>query len=99
MHVLVYHIPEMMCVHYHFGSAAFSCSAVEKKNHQQVSYFFKKTTKDVSYFFKKTTKDGGTGKGRKSAIVDILEHENRVLYFNNHSEIDSIQLPKRLCLK
>jgi hypothetical protein len=88
MHVLVYHIPEMMRVHHHFGLAAFSCSAVEKKNHQQ-----------VSYFFKKTTKDGGTGKGRKSAIVDILEHENRVLYFNNHSEIDSIQLPKRLCLK
>ncbi|CAB4429045.1 unnamed protein product [Rhizophagus irregularis] len=88
MHVLVYHIPEMMRIHHHFGLAAFSCSAVEKKNHQQ-----------VSYFFKKTTKDGGTGKGRKSAIVDILEHENRVLYFNNHSEIDSIQLPKRLCLK
>jgi hypothetical protein len=88
MHVLVYHIPEMMRVHHHFGLAAFSCSAVEKKNHQQ-----------VSYFFKKTTKDGGIGKERKSAIVDILEHENRVLYFNNHSEIDSIQLPKRLCFK
>ena len=58
MHVLVYHIPEMMRIHHHFGLAAFSCSAVEKKNHQQ-----------VSYFFKKTTKDGGTGKGRKSAIV------------------------------
>jgi hypothetical protein len=74
IHVLVYHIPEIMRIHHHFGSA------VEKKNHQ------------VSYFFKKTTKDGGTGKERKSAIVDILEHENRVLYFNNHSEIESIQL-------
>ncbi|PKC62344.1 hypothetical protein RhiirA1_397698 [Rhizophagus irregularis] len=85
MHVLVYHIPEMMRIHHNFGLAAFSCSAVEKKNHQQ-----------VSHFFKRTTKDGGTGKGRKSAIIDILEYENRLLYFKNHDEIDLIQLPKRL---
>ncbi|GBC07443.1 hypothetical protein RclHR1_07480003 [Rhizophagus clarus] len=31
MHVLVYHIPEMMHIHRRFGLAAFSCSAVEKK--------------------------------------------------------------------
>ena len=31
MHVLVYHIPEMMYIHRQFGLAAFSCSAVEKK--------------------------------------------------------------------
>ncbi|GES79267.1 hypothetical protein GLOIN_2v1792490 [Rhizophagus clarus] len=86
MHVLVYHVPEMMRIHHNFGLAAFSCSAVEKKNHQQ-----------VSHFFKKTTKDGGIGKGRKSAIVNILEYENRVLYFNNHNEIDLIRLPK--CLR
>ena len=88
MHVLVYHVPEMMRIHQKFGLAAFSCSAVEKKNHQQ-----------VSHFFKKTTKDGGVGKGRKSAIVNILEYENRVLYFNNHNMVDLIRLPKRLRIK
>lgn len=31
MHVLVYHISEMMRIHYNFGLAAFSCSAIEKK--------------------------------------------------------------------
>ncbi|UZO18751.1 uncharacterized protein OCT59_010063 [Rhizophagus irregularis] len=61
MHVLVYHIPEMIRIHHHF--------------------------------------DGGNGKERKSAIVNILEHENRLLYFNIHDEIDSIQLPKRLRVK
>ena len=55
--------------------------------------------KKLSHFFKKTTKDGGIGKGRKSAIVDILEYENRVLYFTNNNEIDLIQLPKRLRVK
>ncbi|RHZ67232.1 hypothetical protein Glove_302g9 [Diversispora epigaea] len=88
LHVLVYHIPEMIKIHNHFGLAAFSCSAVEKKNHQQVSHFFKKTTKDGG--------GGKNGKGRKSAILDILEHENRMLYFYNCNEIESIHLPKRL---
>ncbi|RHZ85685.1 hypothetical protein Glove_62g40 [Diversispora epigaea] len=88
IHVLVYHIPEMIKIHNHFGLAAFSCSAVEKKNHQQVSHFFKKTTKDGG--------GGKNGKGRKSAILDILEHENRMLYFYNCNEIESIHLPKRL---
>ncbi|RHZ61852.1 hypothetical protein Glove_345g94 [Diversispora epigaea] len=88
IHVLVYHIPEMIKIHNHFGLAAFSCSAVEKKNHQQVSHFFKKTTKDGG--------GGKNGKGRKSAILDILEHENRMLYFYNCNEIESIHLSKRL---
>ncbi|EXX71393.1 hypothetical protein RirG_078850 [Rhizophagus irregularis DAOM 197198w] len=87
MHVLMYHIPEMMHIHRQFGLAAFSCSAVEKKNHQQ-----------VSHFFRKTTKDGGGRKGRKSAIIDILEYENRTLYFNNCDEIDLVPKPKRLCI-
>ena len=73
----------MMHIHRHFGLAAFSCSAVEKKNHQRVSHFFRKTTKD------------GGGKGRKSAILDILEYENRALYFNCN-EINLTQTPKRL---
>ncbi|RHZ52245.1 hypothetical protein Glove_463g63 [Diversispora epigaea] len=35
-------------------------------------------------------------KGRKSAILDILEHENRILYFYNCNEIEFIHLPKKL---
>uniref|UniRef100_U9SZ25 Uncharacterized protein n=1 Tax=Rhizophagus irregularis (strain DAOM 181602 / DAOM 197198 / MUCL 43194) TaxID=747089 RepID=U9SZ25_RHIID len=65
-----------MHIHRQFGLAAFSCSAVEKKNHQQVSHFFRKTTKDG----------------------DILEYENRTLYFNNCDEIDLVPKPKRLCI-
>ncbi|CAB4426978.1 unnamed protein product [Rhizophagus irregularis] len=87
MHVLVYHISEMMHIHRQFGLAAFSCSAVEKKNYQQ-----------VSHFFRKTTKDGGGEKGRKSAIIDILEYENRTLYFNNCDEIDLVLKLKCLCI-
>ncbi|POG61943.1 hypothetical protein GLOIN_2v1786003 [Rhizophagus irregularis DAOM 181602=DAOM 197198] len=61
MHVLVYHVPEMMRIHQKF--------------------------------------DGGVRKGRKSAIVNILEYENRVLYFNNHNMVDLIRLSKRLRIK
>ncbi|GET56259.1 hypothetical protein GLOIN_2v1786003 [Rhizophagus irregularis DAOM 181602=DAOM 197198] len=67
MHVLVYHVPEMMRIHQKFGLAAFSY--------------------------------GGVRKGRKSAIVNILEYENRVLYFNNHNMVDLIRLSKRLRIK
>ena len=95
IHVLVYYIPEMMHIHHHFGLAAFLCSAVEKKNHQQ-----------VSYFFKKTTKDGGTGKGRKSTIVDILEHEigfyilinmAKLIQFNYQNVYASSKNKTRIC--
>src|SRR5947207_58784 len=48
----------------------FSCAAVEKKNHQH-----------VSYFFRKTLKDGGTCKNGTSSIKELLYYENRVLYF------------------
>ncbi|CAG8644502.1 1814_t:CDS:2, partial [Diversispora eburnea] len=67
----------------HFYQAAFSCSAVEKKNHQQ-----------VSHFFKKTTKDGGVGKEKKFKILDILEYENRQLYFSNNNELDLVHASK-----
>ncbi|RHZ85835.1 hypothetical protein Glove_59g63 [Diversispora epigaea] len=83
IHVLVYYIPEMIHIYHHFGLAAFSCSAVEKKNHLQVFHFFKKTTKD-------------SGVRRKSAILDIFEHENRMLYFGNNNELDLIHKSKRL---
>lgn len=33
IHVLVYHVPELLDIHRHFGMNSFSCCAVEKKNH------------------------------------------------------------------
>ena len=57
---------------------AFSCAAVENKNHQQ-----------ISQFFRKTLKDGGKGSNRKSAIIQLLEFENRKLYYINNSQVTS----------
>ncbi|CAG8719797.1 22689_t:CDS:2 [Gigaspora rosea] len=71
MHVLIYHAAEMMRIHKHWGLKAFSCSAIEKKNHQQVSYFFRKTLKYT-----------GKNKHEKSAIKDLLDYKNRNLYFS-----------------
>ncbi|CAG8619312.1 6972_t:CDS:1, partial [Racocetra fulgida] len=71
IHVLIYHVAEMMQIHRHWGLKAFSCSAVEKKNHQQ-----------VSYFFCKTLKDGEKNKDEKAAIKDLLNYKNRNLYFS-----------------
>ena len=70
IHVLVNHVGEFLDIHYRFGLAAFSCSPVEKKNHLQ-----------VCYFFRNTLKDGGHENSRKSAVLEMLEHENRQLYF------------------
>src|SRR4051794_14972467 len=68
MHLLVYHVPEFIRAHRTIGLNAFSCSALEKKNHLQVRQFFSKTSKD------------GFRKDR-SAIMGILEAENRSLYY------------------
>jgi hypothetical protein len=75
---------EFMENHKQFGIKAFSCAPVEKKNHQQVTHFFRQTLKDG-------------GKNRKSAITDILEYENRVLFylFNN---IETSTKPKKINL-
>ncbi|RHZ58586.1 hypothetical protein Glove_372g136 [Diversispora epigaea] len=70
MHVLVYHGWELLKKHQRWGLRAFSCSAVEKKNHNQ-----------VSAFFRKTLKNGGNLLKRKPAIQEIIEFENRTLYF------------------
>jgi len=70
IHVLVNHVPEFLDIHHNFGLAAFSCSAVEKKNHLQ-----------VCQYFQSTLKDGGHENSRKLAILEILEHENWQLYF------------------
>ena len=70
IHVLIHHLSEFMEQHQKFGLGAFSCAPVEKKNHDQ-----------VSAFFRKTMKDGGKGAERKSAIFEILHYENRLMYF------------------
>jgi hypothetical protein len=69
-HVLVYHVHELMEKTKKWGLKSFSCAPVEKKNHQQ-----------VSQFFRKTLRNGGNGMDRKSAIIQILEFENRKLYY------------------
>jgi len=74
IHVLVYHVHEMMDIHRTFGLRSFSCSAVERKNHDHVLLFFRHTMKD----------GGSKGADRKSAILEILEFENRSLYFFKH---------------
>jgi hypothetical protein len=48
MHVLVYHISEIMCIHYHFGLAAFSYLAVEKKIINKFHISLKKQLKIVA---------------------------------------------------
>ncbi|RHZ83410.1 hypothetical protein Glove_94g12 [Diversispora epigaea] len=66
MHILVNHLSEFMERH-RFSLSDFSCSPVEKKNHDQ-----------VSAFFRKTMKDGGKKLERKSAIFEILDYENPI---------------------
>ena len=54
-----------MLKHQRWRLNSFSCSAVEKKNHNHVSYFFRKILKNGENFQNKT-----------SAIRKIIEHEN-----------------------
>lgn len=81
IHVLVYHVPEFLDIHSRWRLGAFSCQLVEKKNHQH-----------VSTFFTKTLKDGGKKEFQKSAILEILEMENRALYFWRFDE--ALAFPK-----
>ncbi len=76
IHVLVCHVADMIRNNKKWGLKAFSCAAVEKKNHQH-----------VSYFFRKTLKDGAICKNGTSSIKELLYYENRVLYFayNNNT--------------
>jgi hypothetical protein len=88
MHVLVHHLPEFMEQYQKFGLSAFSCASVEKKNHDQ-----------VSAFFRKTMKDGGKDIERKSAIFEILHYENRSLYFAQKGTIDKYFKPQHIHIK
>ncbi|GBB95970.1 hypothetical protein RclHR1_26510001 [Rhizophagus clarus] len=85
MHVLIHHLPEFMEQHQRFGLSAFSCSPVEKKNHEH-----------ISSFFQKTMKDGGKGAERKSAIFEILHYENRSLYFTQKDTANKYPKPQRI---
>ena len=76
IHVLIHHMYEFMMIHHDYGIRVFTCSPVEKKNHMQISKYFRKTLKDG-------------GKGRKKAVIEILEHENRLLYYN-YNQIPTI---------
>jgi hypothetical protein len=86
IHVFVHHIPEFMEIHKKWGIKAFSCSAVEKKNHDHTSFFFKKTTKNG-------------GKKAHSAIIEILENENRILYHSINNTSSIYQKPQTIRIK
>ncbi|CAG8823311.1 15871_t:CDS:2 [Gigaspora margarita] len=85
IYVLVYHVPEFIDKHHDIGFAAFSCSGVEKKNHNH-----------ISYFFQKTMKGGGKEETRKLAIVEIMEHENRCDYFYVNNVISYFEKGTRI---
>ncbi len=76
IHVMVHHIHEFMSIHHNFGIKAFTCSPVEKKNHIQISKYFRKTLKNGR-------------KGKKKAVIKILKHENCTLYYR-YNEIPTI---------
>ena len=87
IHALVYHEWELLEKYQRWGLGAFSCYAVEKKNHNQ-----------VSTFFRKTLKNGGNLLKRKSAIQEIIEYESRALYFTYNPLPESKKI-KKLCIK
>jgi len=85
IHVLVSHVWEFMFIHQRWGLNAFSCSAVEKKNYDQ-----------VCYFFRKTLKNGGNFQNKTSAIHEILEHENRLLFYAQNNVSLSYSKPQHI---
>lgn len=87
IHALVYHGWELLKKHSKWGLGSFSCNAVEKKNHIQ-----------VSAFFRKTLKNGGHLSKRKSAIQEIIEYENRMLFYT-YSDLSEIRKVKKLRIK
>src|SRR5581483_2404927 len=85
IHVLVSHVWEFMLIHKRWGLNAFSCSAVEKKNHDHVCYFFKKTLKNGVKFQNKI-----------SAIREIMEHENRLFFYTQNNISLSYSKPQHI---
>ena len=85
MHIFVYHGWELMQKHQRWGIKAFSCAAVEHKNHDQ-----------SSLYFRKTFKNGGNSSHCKAAVVEILEYENRTLYYSYNNIQPSFSQNKKL---
>jgi hypothetical protein len=83
MHVLVCHMYEFMEKHKQWGIKAFSCAPVEKKNHQQVTHFFRQTLKDG-------------GEQQKSTIMEIFEYENRTLFYFSEDVKSFASKPKKI---
>src|SRR5205085_11456368 len=88
IHVMVYHVPEFLDLNHEFKMRGFSYSAVEKKNHQQ-----------VSYFFQKSLKNGGPEGIRKSAILEIVDHDNRELFFYSNDVPSFFEKETKLLMK
>ncbi|CAG8714558.1 20982_t:CDS:2 [Gigaspora margarita] len=88
IHVLVNHICEFIERHSHFGFVAFSYAVVKKKNHNQVSTFFKKTMKDSS-----------NGAEQKSAIYEILCYKNHSIYFSQNSTFNLVSKHQHIHIK
>jgi hypothetical protein len=76
---------EFMEIHKQWGMKAFSCAPVEKKNHLQVTCFFRQTLK-------------GGGSKYKPVVKEILEYENRSLFylFDDGISTTSTLKPKKL---
>ncbi|RGB28603.1 hypothetical protein C1646_767611 [Rhizophagus diaphanus] len=88
IHVLCNYVAEFLEIHHEFGLAAFSCSPVEKKNHMQ-----------VCLYFQNTLKDGRNKNSRKLAILEMLEHENRQLYFASNKVPNFLKKSKKYRLQ
>ncbi|PKK58776.1 hypothetical protein RhiirC2_795790 [Rhizophagus irregularis] len=80
----VNHVAEFFEIYHAFGLTAFLCSAVEKKNYMQ-----------ICLYFQNTLKDGGCDL-QKSAILEILEHENRQLYFSSNDTSNFFKSPDHI---
>ncbi|POG58951.1 hypothetical protein GLOIN_2v1726617 [Rhizophagus irregularis DAOM 181602=DAOM 197198] len=88
IHVLCNHAAEFLEIHHEFGLAAFLCSPVEKMNHMQ-----------VCLYFQNTLKDGGNKNSLKSAILEMLEYENRQLYFASNKVPNFLKKSKKYRLQ
>ena len=44
-------------------------------------------------------KDGGKGAERKSAIVEILDYENRIMYFIQKDTVEKYSKPHKIHIK
>jgi len=85
IHILVSHVWEFILIHQRWRLNAFSCSAIEKKNHDH-----------VCYFFKKTLKNGGKFQNKTLAIYEILEHENQLFFYTQKNISLSYSKPQHI---